>query len=77
MSRQYGENKLGVHLMGTLGGGEFTLCGDSFDIDQDEDDPGLALTTPKANIVTCQKCIEAILHCRGVKVAELREASDD
>ena len=61
---------MGVHLVGVVTGGEFTLCGDSFDIAETEDDyteGGLAHTNKK--IVTCPNCIREILNCRGVKIS--------
>jgi hypothetical protein len=53
--------------MGGLQGEEFTLCGDAFDIHIDEPELG-KLKTVKAQPVTCPRCTEVILACRGVKV---------
>jgi hypothetical protein len=53
--------------MGGLQGEEFTLCGDAFDIHIDEPELG-KLKTVKAQPVTCPRCKEVILACRGVKV---------
>lgn len=62
--KEFLENKDGVHLMN----GEFTLCGDSFDIAETESDfeAGTLVATRK-KIVTCPKCTAVILHCRGVR----------
>lgn len=67
--REFLENKKGVHLMGVQAGGEFTLCGDSFDISNTEEgylDGDLLPTNKK--IVTCPDCVRVILHIRGVKI---------
>jgi len=65
--KKYLENKAGVHLMY----GEFTLCGDSFDIASTEKDfpDGKLLPTDK-KIVTCEKCIDLIKYCKGQKIKE-------
>lgn len=63
--KQFLENKDGVHLML----GEFTMCGDSFDIAETESDfeEGHLAETSK-RVVTCPKCKAVIIHCRGVHV---------
>ena len=66
LRRQYVENAEGVHLMH----GEFTLCGDSFDIastEEPEDHDGELLETHKRT-VTCDRCIDVIDLCRGVRI---------
>jgi hypothetical protein len=64
MMKEFRENKDGVHLMY----GEFTICGDSFDIAETEPDfeAGSLIITDKKT-VTCQKCFRLILYCRGVR----------
>jgi hypothetical protein len=64
--REYRENLEGVHLMN----GEFTLCGDSFDIAETEADfeDGPLLLTQKRS-VTCARCKAVISLCRGVRTA--------
>lgn len=60
------QNGDGVHLMY----GEFTLCGDSFDIaDTEKDFEEGPLVETRKRVVTCPKCIARIVHCRGVRVA--------
>lgn len=64
--RRYTENDEGVHLQI----GEFTLCGDAFDIDAVEKDrPPFRAT--RSVTVTCKRCRSLILTCRGVRVAPL------
>lgn len=67
MSKEFRENKDGVHLMY----GEFTVCGDSFDIAETESDfeDGPLVKTRK-HTVTCPKCIRLIVHCRGVRLSD-------
>jgi len=61
------ENSEGVHIFGPGMGGEFTLCGDAFDIaDTDKHHEGFQPTRKRT--VTCPKCIDVILHCRGVRI---------
>jgi hypothetical protein len=55
-----------IHLVGTTAGGEFTLCGDAFDLSSDIE--GYQWKPSKKRIVTCPECARIILHCRGVKV---------
>jgi len=66
----FAENLDGVHLMN----GEFTLCGDSFDIAETEDDftAGSIRSTTKRT-VTCRRCAEIIYLCRGVRVGQIVE----
>lgn len=73
MSKNYDhefiENNEGVHLMY----GEFTLCGDSFDIDATEkgfEDGPLVATSKKT--VTCNRCASLMNHCKGVKIGKLK-----
>ena len=55
-----------VHAVNILIGGEYTLCGDAFDLTTDE--PGYEWTTPKRNVVTCEHCVRIILSLRGIRV---------
>lgn len=48
---------------------EFTLCGDSFDIGDTEDDAkGCFWKEVKRGPVTCPVCARVILGCRGIHV---------
>lgn len=64
--RQFAQNRAGVHLMI----GEFTLCGDSFDIGDteaaDSNDGSLEMTNSKT--ITCPRCANIIKYCRGVRI---------
>ena len=63
------ENKEGVHLMY----GEFTLCGDSFDIAETEEDfPDGPLVATSKKIVTCNRCASLMNHCKGVKIGKAK-----
>lgn len=64
--KEFMESSEGVHVMM----GEFTLCGDSFDIGETEDEPDSALVHTKKKIVTCPRCIDVIKHVRGVRIKE-------
>lgn len=55
-----------VHLVNPIMGGEFTLCGDAFDLSSDV--PGYAWTARRRGPVTCKSCAAVILGCRGVQV---------
>lgn len=46
--------------------GEFTLCGDAFDLATDE--TGYAWATAKRNVVTCPRCADIINLTRRVRV---------
>jgi len=73
MNNTYVENGDGVHVMGPteIAGGEYTLCGDAFDIAETERDfePGPFRSTKK-RIVTCPACVAIIKQCRGIKISE-------
>lgn len=59
------ENNDGVHVEH----GEFTLCGDSFDIGTAEgEECGDSKPTHK-RVVTCARCADIIRMCRGVRIA--------
>jgi len=63
------ENNDGVHLEH----GEFTLCGDSFDIGSaDGEDCGDYWPTNKRT-VTCNRCIGIIDMCRGVRTSKAKD----
>ena len=61
----YVENDDGVHLEH----GEFTLCGDSFDIGTTEGEACGDFQPTKKRTVTCPKCAEIIRMCRKARVA--------
>ena len=63
LMRDFAENNDGVHLMN----GEFSLCGDSFDIGSTEGEECGDLMPTKARTVTCVECIAIIKLCRGVR----------
>jgi hypothetical protein len=67
--REFLENDKGVHLVGVGQGGEFTLCGDSFDISETESDftEGALIKTNKKTL-TCPDCIREVQNCRGVAI---------
>lgn len=66
MSRRvFVENGDGVHLEH----GEFTLCGDSFDIGQTEGEDCGDYQPTRKRTVTCANCILIIKLCRGVHIA--------
>lgn len=45
--------------------GEFTLCGDAFDLASDE--PGYEWRETKKKVVTCTRCILWVEICCGVR----------
>lgn len=54
---------------------EFSLCGDSFDIGDTEDDaPGASWRFVASGPVTCPRCAEIIRACRGVRIS--KQAND-
>ncbi len=66
------ENEDGVHLLNPAMGGEFTLCGDAFDAHSSENAPGRKFNhATGTRRITCPKCVEIILACRGVKIKEM------
>lgn len=67
--RKFTENKAGVHLMNPIQG-EFSMCGDAFDIDSEDNGThdGPLLPSGKKT-VTCERCKIIIMECRGVRVA--------
>ena len=62
MYREFMESSDGVHLMH----GEYTLCGDAFDLGDTEEGAPEIRTTAKRT-VTCPNCIEIIELCKGVR----------
>jgi len=54
-----------VHL---LNGVEFTMCGDAFDAYGSEDAPEREFMGTRQRTVTCEKCADVVLACRGVRV---------
>ena len=70
MTKTFVENSDGVHLMGALSG-EYTLCGDSFDMAETSDGKygeDMILRATKEKTITCPRCAEIVLACRGVRV---------
>ena len=70
MTKTFVKNSEGVHVMGALNG-EYTLCGDSFDMAEasgGEHGEDLILRVTKEKIITCPRCTEIVLACRGVRV---------
>jgi hypothetical protein len=68
-----------VHIMGKTAGGEFTLCGDSFDIDEADEGVdhltgGLIETKDK---IDCPDCVAIIMLCKSVKKYELDKITVD
>lgn len=64
------ESEEGVHVIHPHLG-DFTLCGDSFDIGVTQDDaPSLKQTNKK--VVTCPLCILIIKGCKNIKFKEAR-----
>ena len=61
----FAENGDGVHLMN----GEFTLCGDSFDIGSTEGEECGDLKPTNKRTVTCSNCAKIIQLCRGVRTS--------
>ena len=62
-----------VHIIGETQGGEFTLCGDSFEIDITEfsvelTKGGLIETKERIN---CPDCLGVIKLCKSVKKSEM------
>jgi len=60
-----------VHVINEVfSGGEYTLCGDSFDYDEDQAGVehmkgGLVLTNKK---ISCPQCIRMIEYCKSIKL---------
>lgn len=65
VDREYMENAEGVHLMNV---GDYSLCGDGSDLGHDEGG-GWDMRPTKRRTVTCPRCVEVIIMCRGVRVA--------
>lgn len=62
---QFVEAEGRVHLVNPIHA-EFTLCGDAWDLEIDE--PGYRWHKTKCRTVTCGKCADTIVGCRGVRV---------
>jgi hypothetical protein len=65
--KQFVEAEGEVHLVSPIMGGEYTLCGDAFDLASDV--PGYGWKKAQSRTVTCKNCVEIINACRGVRVA--------
>ena len=55
-----------VHLLSAING-EFTLCGDAFDLG-DGVEQNYEWKRTKSRTVTCPRCARQIVDCRGVRV---------
>ena len=67
MAREFVKNEDGVHLMN----GEYTLCGDAYDIAETESDfTAGTLAKTKERTVTCERCVAIIKLCRGVQTGK-------
>ena len=64
-----------IHLMDSLTGGEYTICGDAEDLRQDENgQPDFrGMDQVDSSVVTCPRCAETIKHCQGVACAPAKE----
>ncbi len=58
------ENNDGVHIEF----GEFTLCGDAYDIGSVEGEECGDFRPTTKRTVTCKKCAAIVIMCRGVRV---------
>lgn len=56
-----------VHLVHPIMGGDYTLCGDAYDLASDE--PGYAWRGTLSRRVSCPKCAAVVMACRGVSIA--------
>jgi hypothetical protein len=65
MNREFVEAEGTVHLVSTTG--EYTLCGDAFDLGSDIE--GYEWSATKKRTVTCPHCKDIIDLCRGVRTA--------
>jgi len=59
-----------IHLVNPYGG-EHTLCGDAFDIDNGDEQH--AWEDVKSGPVTCENCARVIEECRGVRIRISKE----
>lgn len=67
MSAKFVEAEGFTHLVSPIQG-EYTVCGDAFDLGSDE--PGYEWSETKKRIIDCPKCSQLILGCRGVRVKQ-------
>lgn len=56
-----------VHVVNPVTAGEFTLCGDAFDLASDVD--GYEWSATKRRTVTCPSCAEIIRYVRRVRTS--------
>ena len=56
-----------VHLVGPSMGGEYTICGDAFDLGSHVG--GYTWKPTRLRTITCPRCVEMIEHCRGRRIA--------
>lgn len=57
--------------------GEFTLCGDAFDIDSEKGYEQHAWEDAASGPVTCKNCATIIRACKGVRIKELEKGIQD
>jgi hypothetical protein len=60
-----------VHVIHPIQG-EHTLCGDAFDISSEPDEADCAWVDYPHGPVTCTKCTEVVMACRGVRLKPTR-----
>lgn len=65
-TKRFVENKDGVHLYSPFS--DFTICGDTDDGDTARFIDIEPMRSTKKRVVTCSKCIQVILQCRGVRI---------
>ena len=64
--KKFIKNRDGTHLHHPLM--DVTLCGDTNDGDENSMIDVEPLRSTNECVVTCKRCIEIILYCRGVRV---------
>lgn len=64
---RFWENDDGVHAVSPGMGGEFTLCGWSFDAPETERDGPPTFSVTWRKTVTCPQCVTFIRALRGVR----------
>ena len=64
--RDFVRTEDGIHLVSPLNG-EYTLCGDAFDRDDSENEPGAKWYPTTRRVLTCPKCVAVAMACRGVR----------
>ena len=62
-----------VHAVNHVIGGDFTLCGDAYDLGSDE--PGYEWKPTKAKAVTCPNCAAIIRSVQGLRTYVRKDPS--